>query len=64
MKEYLFGCSRAADSVVSGGAWPKFKVIRSLRYVLVTFKDEENVGAGVVTSLHSYILDAQVQLTL
>ena len=37
-------------------------------YVLVTYKDEENqmktVGARVVTTLYSYILDAQGQLTL
>ena len=37
-------------------------------YVLVTYKDEENQmkneGAGVVTTLNSYILDAQGQLTL
>ena len=37
-------------------------------YVLVTYKDEENQmkneGARVVTSLHSFILDAQGQLTL
>ena len=37
-------------------------------YVLVTDKDEENQmkneGARVVTTLYSYILDAQGQLTL
>ena len=37
-------------------------------YVLVTYKDEENQmkneGARVVTTLYSYILDAQWQLTL
>ena len=37
-------------------------------YVLVTYRDEENQikheGARVVTTLYSYILDAQVQLTL
>ena len=38
-------------------------------YVLVTYKDEENQiknegGARVVTTLYSYILDAQGQLTL
>ena len=36
-------------------------------YVLVTYKDEENQmknqGAKVVTTLYSYILDAQGQLT-
>ena len=37
-------------------------------YVLVTYKDEENQmkneGARVVTTLYSYILDSQGQLTL
>ena len=37
-------------------------------YVLVTYKDEENQmkneGTRVVTTLYSYILDAQGQLTL
>ena len=36
-------------------------------YVLVTYRDEENQmkneGARVVTTLYSYILDAQGQLT-
>ena len=33
-------------------------------YVLVTYRDEEKEGARVVTTLYSYILDAQGQLTL
>ena len=37
-------------------------------YVLVTYRDEENQiknkGARVATTLYSYILDAQGQLTL
>ena len=37
-------------------------------YVLVTYKDEENQmkneGARVITTLYSYILDAQGQLTM
>ena len=37
-------------------------------YLLVTYRDEENQmkneGARVVTTLYSYILDAQGQLTL
>ena len=36
--------------------------------VLITYKDEKNQmkneGVRVVTALYSYILDAQVQLTL
>ena len=57
-------CSKAANSVVVDGIWP----IQSLMYVLITYKDEnnqmKNVGARVVTTLYSYILDAQMQLTL
>ena len=37
-------------------------------YVLVTYRDEENQiqneGARVITTLYSYIIDAQGQLTL
>ena len=37
-------------------------------YVLATYKDEENQmkneGARVVTTLYSYVLDAQGQLTM
>ena len=37
-------------------------------YVLVTYKDEENQtkneGSSVATTLYSYFLDAQGQLTL
>ena len=37
-------------------------------YVLVTYRNEENQmkneGARVVTTLYSYILDAQMQLAL
>ena len=55
----------ATYSVVSDGIWPKLKLIR---YVQVTYKDEENQmkteGARMVTTLNSYILDAQGQRTL
>ena len=48
--------------------WPKFKLIHTFMYVLVTYRDEENVmkneAARVVTTLYSYILEAQGQLTL
>ena len=56
------------NSVVSDEIWPKFKLIHNFMYVLVTYKDEENQmkneGARVVTTLYSYIFDAQGQLTL
>ena len=59
---------RTANSVVSDGIWPKFNLVHTLMYVLVTHKDEENQmkneGARVVTTLYSYILDAQGPLTL
>ena len=64
----VFRYSRAANSVVSYGIWQKFKLIYTFMYVLVTYRDEENQmkneGARVVTTLYSYILDAQGQLTL
>ena len=64
----VFRCSRATSSVVSDGIWPKFKLFYTFMYVLVTYKDEENQmkneGARVVTTLYSYILDTQGQLTL
>ena len=64
----VFRCSRAANSVVSDGICPKFKLIHTFMHVLVTYKDEENQmkneGSRVVTTLYSYILDAQGQLTL
>ena len=59
---------RAANSVVSDGICPKFKHIHTFKYVLVTYKDEKNrlknEGSRVVTTLYSYILDAQGQPTL
>ena len=32
----FFRCSRAANSVVSGSIWPKFKLVRDFMHVLVT----------------------------
>ena len=32
----FFGCSRAANSVVRGPIWPKFKCVRDFMHVLVT----------------------------
>ena len=34
----IFRRSRAANSVVSGPIWPKFKVVRDFMHVLVTCK--------------------------
>ena len=57
-----------AQVIVIDGIWPKFKQVHTFMYVLVTYKDEENQmkneGARVATTLYSYILDAQGQLTL
>ena len=56
--------SRAANSVVGGPIWPKFKLIHNIMHVLVTSKFEKR--------LHQYqrrlrddidFLDAQGQLT-
>ena len=50
------------------GSDRNFKLIHTFMYVLVTYRDEENQmineGARVVTTLYSFILDAQGQLTL
>ena len=58
----------AATFLVSDGIWPKLKLIHTFMYFLVTYKDEENQlkneCARVVTTLYSYILDTQGQLTL
>ena len=58
----------AANSVVSDRIWPKFKLIHAFMYVLVTYKNEDdqmkNEGTRVVTTLYSYILDGQGQLTV
>ena len=34
--------SRAANSVVGGGMWPKFKLIQDLIFVLVACKNEKD----------------------
>ena len=62
----FFRCSRAANSVVGGGIWPKFKLVHAFMYVLVTYKIEDqmkNERARVVKTLYCYIVDAQRQLT-
>ena len=68
MNVFVFKCSRAANSIVIEGIWPKFKLLHTFMYVLVTYKNQENQmkneGARVVTTLYNYILDAQGQLTL
>ena len=59
---YSFRCSRAANSVVSDGICPKFKT-----HPYFNERPEnqmKNEGSRVVTTLKSYILDAQWQLTL
>ena len=46
--------SRAANSAVLGGIWPKFELVRDIMVVLVTCKYEEdpikNEGASVFTT--------------
>ena len=50
------------------GSERNFKLLHTLMYVLVAYKDGENQmkneGARVVTTFYRYILDAQGQLTL
>ena len=59
----LFRRSRAANSVVGGQIWPKFKPIQDIMHVLITCKFEKDRinsnGEKVVTSI---FLDAQGQL--
>ena len=38
----IFRRSRAANSIVSGGIWPKFKVIQAFMHVLITCKYEKD----------------------
>ena len=63
----FFRRSRAANSEVSGGILPKFKLIQAFIVVLVTCKNEEdpikNEGAKVLTSLLFNFSEAQGQLT-
>ena len=49
----FFRCSRAANSVVGGEMWQKFKLIETFMVVLVTCKNDEqfeNEGTRVVTT--------------
>ena len=38
----FFRRSRAANSIVSGGIWPKFKLIQAFMHVLITCKYEKD----------------------
>ena len=38
----IFRRSRAANSIVSGGIWPKFKLIQNFMHVLITCKYEKD----------------------
>ena len=40
---FLFRSSRADNSVVSGGIWPKFELIQAFMHVLVTCKNKEDI---------------------
>ena len=55
-------CSRAANSIVGGPIWPKFKLIHNIMHVLVTSKFEKD---WINIRLRDDIdfLDAQGQLT-
>ena len=60
--------SRAANSAVLGPIWPNFEVVRDVKVVLATYKNEEdlikNEGARVLTTLYINFSDAQGQITL
>ena len=60
--------SRAANSAVLGPIWPNFKLVRDVKVVLATYKNEEdlikNEGARVLTTLYINFSDAQGHITL
>ena len=65
-----FRYSRAANSVVSGGIWPKFELVQAFTYVLVTCEyGKEPIKTAEKTRIHSFsnynsiFSDAQGQLT-
>ena len=64
----IFPDSRAANSAFLGPIWPNFKLVRDVKVVLVTSKNEEdpikNEGARVLTTLYINFSDAQGQITL
>ena len=55
MTHLFFRRSRAANSVVGDGIWPKFALIQAFMVVLIPSKNEEdpfkNEGALVVSTL-------------
>ena len=63
----FFRRSRAANSIVSGGIWPKFNLIQAFMHVLITCKYEKdpikNSRENVMTSSMAIFSDAQGQLT-
>ena len=56
----FFRCSRVANSAVSGGISPKYKLIQAVMVVLVTCKDKndsiKNEGATVITIFLSFLV--------
>ena len=41
-QHWFFRCSRAANSQVSSGIWPKFELIQAFMHVLITCKYQKN----------------------
>ena len=64
----FFKHSREDNSAVKGRLWSKFKLIRDVTGVLVTFKNKEdpnkNEGARVATTLNIDFSHSQGQITL
>ena len=69
---HFFRRSRADNSKVGGGIWPKFDLILDFIHILVTRKNEDdlikNLGARVVKTFSHYksigiVPDVQRQLT-
>ena len=69
----FFRRSRAANSRVSSGIWPKFELIQAFMYVLITCKYQKDHTLNMrqsgdtifpIISLWGYFLDVQGQITL
>ena len=57
----IFKCSRAANSIVSSGIWPEFKLNQAFMHVLLTCQNEDpikNEDVRVATTLNIEFSDA------
>ena len=60
----FFRRSRAANSVVGGPIWPKFKLIQDIMHVLITCKfEKDRINSNGENGSDVDFFDAQGQLT-